>query len=77
PECLHSLAEVRRGEALAAQLDQLALDVVAELPAGRQKLGDDIEQELIELRRECFTSEDFREGVQAFGDKRPPRWQNR
>jgi enoyl-CoA hydratase/carnithine racemase len=35
------------------------------------------EAELVELRRECFLSEDFREGVQAFAQKREPRWQGR
>jgi enoyl-CoA hydratase/carnithine racemase len=43
----------------------------------RAALDDDIERELIELRRACFASDDFREGVQAFGDKRPPRWRGR
>ncbi len=35
------------------------------------------ERELIELRESCFRSEDMREGVRAFGEKRPPRWQGR
>ncbi|MFL5896368.1 MAG: enoyl-CoA hydratase/isomerase family protein [Thermoleophilaceae bacterium] len=42
-----------------------------------QKLPEDLERELVELRESCFFSEDFREGVRAFGEKRPPRWQNR
>ncbi|MDQ6817081.1 MAG: enoyl-CoA hydratase-related protein [Actinomycetota bacterium] len=35
------------------------------------------ERELIELREACFESEDFREGVRAFGEKRAPRWRGR
>jgi methylmalonyl-CoA decarboxylase len=43
----------------------------------RQSLTPDQERELIELRRSCFDSEDFREGIRAFGEKRPPRWRGR
>jgi enoyl-CoA hydratase/carnithine racemase len=51
--------------------------VIRELLAARTALPPDVEAELVELRRACFVSEDFREGVRAFGEKRPPRWQNR
>ena len=37
----------------------------------------ELERELIELREACFSSEDFREGIAAFAEKRKPRWQGR
>ncbi len=43
----------------------------------RAELDPLVEQELIELRRACFSSEDFREGVQAFAQKRPAQWKGR
>jgi len=37
-------------------------------------LSDAQERELVELREACFRSDDFYEGVQAFAEKRKPRW---
>jgi enoyl-CoA hydratase/carnithine racemase len=42
-----------------------------------QPLPADVERELIELRESCFRSDDFREGVRAFAEKRPPVWRGR
>ncbi len=38
------------------------------------ELSDQQEAGLIALRESCFSSEDLREGVEAFAEKRKPRW---
>jgi enoyl-CoA hydratase/carnithine racemase len=48
--------------------------VIAALLAAEGTLGEDVEQELIELRRASFASQDIREGMRAFAEKRPARW---
>jgi len=50
--------------------------VIAALLDGRGRLDAEIEAELIELRRASFASQDMREGMRAFAEKRPARWRN-
>ncbi|MBK8294452.1 MAG: enoyl-CoA hydratase/isomerase family protein [Solirubrobacterales bacterium] len=40
-------------------------------------LSDAQEKELVELRESCFHSEDFKEGIRAFAEKRKPNWTGR
>jgi len=66
-------AEVAEGAPLAARGNKLAIETLARNPV----LTPEQERELVELRRSCFESEDFREGIAAFAEKRKPRWQGR
>jgi enoyl-CoA hydratase/carnithine racemase len=51
--------------------------IIRELLRAEGELDPDVERELIELREACFASEDMKEGVRAFAEKRPARWQGR
>ena len=77
-------------DSLAGEAIDLAAAVAANAPLsmrGNKRMieallsggGPDpeLERELVELRESCFTSEDFREGIAAFAEKRKPRWQGR
>ncbi|HET9103368.1 MAG TPA: enoyl-CoA hydratase-related protein [Solirubrobacteraceae bacterium] len=79
-----------RGELMDAALT-LAAEIAGNAPMAQRgnkrviravldaeaRLDPEVERELLELRRACFSSEDFREGVRAFAQKRAPRWQDR
>ena len=51
--------------------------VIGELLRAEGQLAADVEAELIELRRSSFASQDMREGMRAFAERRAPRWQGR
>jgi len=69
------LAAELAGNAPLAQLGNKR--VIGELLSAAAELDPQLEEELIELRRSSFSSEDMREGVRAFGERRAPRWQGR
>ncbi len=49
--------------------------VIAALLGAEGELPREVEEELIELRQASFASQDMREGMRAFAERRPPRWQ--
>jgi enoyl-CoA hydratase/carnithine racemase len=73
-EALELATEIAANAPLAQTGNKRVIRAVLEAQAA---LDPKLERELIELRRACFSSEDFREGVRAFAQKRPPKWQGR
>jgi enoyl-CoA hydratase/carnithine racemase len=66
-------ATIAAAAPLSTRGNKRVIDVLAANPT----LRPDQEAELVELRRSCFGSEDFREGIRAFAEKRRPVWRGR
>jgi enoyl-CoA hydratase/carnithine racemase len=71
---LETAAEIAANAPLSVQHNKRILRT---LRAHASALPPEIERELVQLREACFRTEDFREGVAAFGEKRAPRWRGR
>jgi enoyl-CoA hydratase/carnithine racemase len=82
--------EVVDDEGLEAAAVELAASIAANAPLSMRgnkraievlnrnpTLSEQQENGLIALRESCFSSEDLREGIRAFTEKRKPRWQGR
>jgi enoyl-CoA hydratase/carnithine racemase len=67
---LELAAEVAANAPLSTRGNKRAIEVLNSNPL----LSEQQEAGLIALRESCFSSEDLREGVEAFAEKRKPRW---
>jgi enoyl-CoA hydratase/carnithine racemase len=72
-ESVELTAAIAANAPLSMRGNKHAIDLLNACPA----LTEQQEAGLIALRESCFSSEDLREGIRAFGEKRRPEWKGR
>ncbi|MGI9556324.1 MAG: enoyl-CoA hydratase/isomerase family protein [Solirubrobacterales bacterium] len=70
---LELAAEIAANAPLASKGNKYAIETLQR----KAQLTPEEEDELIELRRSCFESDDLREGIRSFAESRTPRWTGR
>ena len=73
PASIELAAEIAANAPISMRGNKRAIEALTRFP----RLTREQERELVELRQSCFRSEDFREGISAFAEKRKPHWRGR